>query len=143
MATRTYDPAQVFATFAGIPINGFAEGTFISASRDEDTFTKHTGAGGDVARTRNRNKGGKVSFTLMASSPTNDLLSAQAAADELAGTGAGALLVKDGNGSTVLAAPNAWISKPPAVEFGKELGDREWTIDCDELDMVIGGTSLA
>lgn len=140
MSTKTYDPSQVLASFLGAQISGFAEGTFIKVERDEAAFTKMTGADGEVARARNKNKGGKVTFTLMQSSASNDILSAAAAADELTGTGIGPLFIKDNLGTTVVVAANAWIEKVATAEFGKELGDREWVIDCASVEMLVGGS---
>jgi hypothetical protein len=134
---RTFDPGKVIVTFAGNLITGFAAGTFISAERAEDTFSAEAGASGEVARVRNRNKLGTVTLTLMQTSPSNDVLSAQAKRDELSGTGAGSLLVKDLGGTTLIASPSAWIKKPPAVEFAKELSNREWVLE-GELDIFAG-----
>lgn len=137
---QTYDPAQVVFTFAGNLITGFAEGSFVEVSRDEDAFTKHVGSDGEVARTRNRNRAGSVKVTLMQTSESNDLLSAQAALDEAAGTGVGSLQVKDLGGTTLHDSPNAWIRKVANTTFAKEAGTREWVIDCDNLSMTVGGT---
>lgn len=136
---KNYDPALVVCTFKGIRLTGYADGTFISAEREEDAFSKSVGAGGDVTRVRNRNRSGSVTVTLQASSPTNDLLSAIANEDEILGTGVGTLLVKNINGTTILEAENAWIRKMPTVEAAKDASSREWAFDCAELVMVIGG----
>jgi hypothetical protein len=75
-----------------------------------------------------------------ATSASNDTLSAQHALDEASGNGAVPLLIKDLSGRTVAEAPNAWIRKLPMVEFGREVGTREWVLDCDELIMFVGAT---
>lgn len=139
MSTKTYDPSQVLCSFLGNQLSGFADGTFVKVSRDEAGFMKMTGADGEVARARNKNKGGKITFTLMQSSASNDILSAAAASDEQTGTGIGALLIKDANGTTVVSVQNAWVEKLADSEFGKELGTREWSIDCDKIEMTVGG----
>jgi hypothetical protein len=135
----TYDPALVVASFAGIPISGFADGTFVAVERNNDSYTLMVGAGGEAARSRSRNSSGKVTFTLMATSPVNDLLSAVWHADELLGTGVGAVIVKDMQGTTLCVANNAWIMKPPKVEYGKEISTREWVIECESIYMSPGG----
>lgn len=138
---KTYDPKEILAVFNGILITGYAEDSFLSAAMDEDAFTKKTGAGGEVVRTRSNNRGGSVTFTLMQSSPVNDLLSAMGIGDRLAGSGVGPLSVKDNLGTTVIAAENAWIKKVSDVEFGKEAGSREWVIDCEALEIFSGGAN--
>ena len=139
MAVRTYDPGEHACSFAGIQLTAFGPDTFITAERDEDAFAKHVGAGGEVARTRNRNRSGRVTVTLLASSPENDLLSAVALLDEQSAEGVGAVFIKDLVGTTMVHAPDAWLVKLPATERAKELGVVEWAIDCAELEIFIGG----
>lgn len=141
MSTKTYDPDKVIVTFLGIPMSGYADGTFISVERNEDAFALTVGADGETARTRNQNRSGTITLTLMQSSSSNDTLSAAAAADELTGLGIGALAIKDAFGTTLCIAPNAWIKKMPTTEFGKELANREWVFETDYVQMIVGGTT--
>lgn len=138
-ATRTYDPGEHLLSFLGIPLTAFGPDTFIAAARNEDGFTMTVGAGGEVARSRNRNRTGRVTVTLLASSPENDLLMQAAQADEATGQGIGALLMKDRLGTSLLHAENAWIAKIPDMSRAKELGVVEWLIDCAELETFSGG----
>ncbi len=138
-----YDPLRVIASFRGIPLNnGVKDGTFISAMRNEDTFSIDVGATGDVTRVRSRNATGRVTVTLMQGSITNDLMSAVAQEDEAFGTGFGPVLIRDLNGNTVCDAPIAWIVKPAEVEFADEAGPREWVIECADFATFIGGNSV-
>lgn len=139
MSQHTYDPAKMLFSFAGIPVTGYAPDTFIEVERDEEGFTKQVGASGEVVRSKNNNLGGKVTLTLMADSQTNDLLSAIAAADEVSGTGVGALLGEEFGGTTLFAAANAWVQKLPKVERGKEAGTVQWVFDCAQLKLFVGG----
>jgi hypothetical protein len=139
MAVKTYDPGQHYATFANIPISGFAKGTYITVERLSEAFSSEAGAQGEVARTRKRDKRGSVKFTLMATSACNDLLSAVAALDESNGQGVGQLSIRDGNGTTVAAATNAWIKKLPSAEYADEMPNRDWELECENLRLVVGG----
>lgn len=139
---RTYDPALVVATWLGIPISGYADGTFIECERQTDTYSSQAGSGGEVARVRSRDRRGTITFTLMQSSPVNDLLSAALKSDELLGNGVGPFMCKDLNGTTLVMGSNAWGKKPPKVEFGKELGTRVWTLECEVLNETVGGNTL-
>lgn len=136
---RTYDPRNVLASLGEVSLTGFADGTYIVVERTSEAFTKIVGAGGDVVRTRNRDRSGTVTVTLLASAPENDLLAGIAAEDELTGTGVRAMLVKELNGTTLASAQNAWIRKVPTVEYAKEHGTREWVIDVENLDLFVGG----
>lgn len=139
MAQKTYNPLLVVITFKGNIISGFADGTFLMVERDTETFSKVIGASGEVCRVRSLDRSGKATITLLQSSVSNDILSAINTLDELTGEGVGAFLVSDLNGTTLLAAPNAWIEKPASAEFGKELSDREWVLALDQVEMGIGG----
>ncbi len=139
MATKLYDPEKVVITWGTALISGFAEGTFLEATRDEDAFFKKIGADGEVSRTRNKNKGGSVTITLLQTSASNDILSAAQVADELTGLGVFPLMIKDLLGTTLLVAPNAWVKKRADAEFAKEQTDREWILDCDQLTGIVGG----
>lgn len=137
--TKTYDPAKNLLSFLGNLIGGFGPDTYIAVSRNEQGFTFQAGAGGEGVRTQNRNRSGTVTVTLLASSSSNDILSAIAAADELAGTGVGALFLKELNGTTVVSAQNAWIQKRPDVQRAKEAGVVEWVFECEDLESFAGG----
>lgn len=136
---KNYDPADIIATFLGSLIIGFAEGTFVRVERNEDSFTLKVGSQGDATRSRNRNKSGTITFTLMQSSPSNDVLSNAALADELDGSGIGVAQVKDLNGTSLALGATAWVRKRPAGEWGKEAGNREWVLETDNLEHFVGG----
>lgn len=138
---KTFDPKLHVVTWGPYLLDGFGDGTFISAKRDEQAFTKKTGVDGEVARSRNRNRGGTVEVTLLQSSSKNDVLSAEMLNDELAGTGVHPLEVKDLLGTTVLFAQQAWLQKPADLERAKEIGTNTWTFDCDALEMLVGGST--
>lgn len=136
---KNYDPGLVIVNIAGIPIAGYAEGTFVTAERNVDAFTLSKGAAGDGTRTRSRDKSGTVTVTIKAESPTNDALSALAAQDELLGTGVGALSITNLNSTTLVESPIAWIRKVSNLEHGDAASNREWVFECDELFMFVGG----
>ncbi len=139
MSFKNYDPQQVVISFAGIPIQGYAPGTFVNAERAEDAFTLVPGSTGDVTRVRNRKINGMVTVTLLAESTTNDSLSAKAEQDRLFGTGYGPLMIKNLNGTTLVLAEIAWVKKPANVEYADAATNREWVFDCAELLMNVGG----
>lgn len=139
--TQTYDAAQHLASFLGnaLPL-ATGPDTFLKVSRNQDGYTTQVGASGYGTRSRINDKSGTVELTLMAASQTNDILMAIALSDELApGSGAGPLFIKEANGTTVVAAQNAWIKKIPDMERGKEAGTVTWVFESDNLEMFIGG----
>jgi hypothetical protein len=139
---KTYNPAFVVVSFGEVNVTGFMDGTFIEAERDEDAFTKHVGSTGDVTRTRNLNTSGKVTLTLVAASPTNDLLAVIHAADELLGLSYRPLQIKDLSGNMVCRSTQAWVMKPPKIERAKESGSCVWVFDCADLKIFAGGNVI-
>lgn len=138
---KTYDPASVSIVAFGIPISGYADGSFVSVERNEDSFTLQVGTDGESCRSKSNNKSGRVTVTLLQSSISNDLLSAQLALDELSpnGDGIGPFLMKDNSGRSLFAAEKAWIVKPPAAAFSRESESREWVIESADLVPFTGG----
>jgi len=141
MVLRTFNPKDVSVVVGGRVITGFGPDTFISADRENDSFTKQVGASGEVARANNNDMTGTITITLMQTSPDNDFLSGLVAADELNGSGITNVLVRDPNGTTLIESAESWIRKPATTEFSRENGTREWVIDCAELLMTIGGNA--
>lgn len=141
MAIRTYDPKQVIVTIGGVPMSGYADGTFLLIDRDENAFTKVTGADGVTTRVKSNNRSGTMTLTLKQSSASNDVLSGFAALDELANSGVVPILIKDLSGNSIYFSATGWIQKYPASEFGKEINNREWVLDLVDVDVFVGSNA--
>jgi hypothetical protein len=141
MGFATYDPKQVHVIIGGAPIGGFVDGTFIDVNFDEEQFKKVVGADGLVSRAKTNNHSGQIAITLQATSSSNDVLSLIWNADRRASAGVVPVLVKDSSGRTLFAAAHAWIQKHPDASFSKDIGERKWVFDCDELEVFAGGNA--
>jgi len=141
MALRTYDPRSVIVSIGGVPMSGYADGTFLTVDRDEDAFSKVTGADGYSTRVKSNNRGGSLTLTLKQSSPSNDVLSGFANLDELSNAGVVPVLVKDTSGNSIYFSATGWVKKYPSSEFGKELNNRDWVIDLAEMDVFVGSST--
>lgn len=141
MSTKDYDPKKVTLSLGGHIAEGFADGTFITVSRNNPTWTHKSGASGESARGKSNDFSGTIELSLMQTSKTNDFLSAKMVLDE-SNLNAGKFPVGiiDANGTTVITGVEAWVTQPPSTEWGKEIGDRVWTIEVGELLMFVGGT---
>jgi len=141
MAVRTYDPKSVVITIGGVPMSGFADGTFLVVDRDENAFTKVTGADGTSTRVKSNNRSGSMTLTLKQSSPSNDVLSGFAALDELSNSGVVPILIKDLSGNSLFFSATGWVQKYPSSEFAKEISNREWVLDLVDVDMFVGSNA--
>ena len=79
-----------------------------------------------------------MTLTLMQSSVTNALLSANATLDEITGNGVGPFLMIDLSGTTIVEAESSWIQKRANIEFGRETATREWALASDNINMFAG-----
>lgn len=139
MPMKSYDPKNISVVVGVKAISGFADGTFVMVEHDEDAYSKVSGADGEVARAKSNNYTGKITITLMQSSDSNDYLSGLAIADQATGSGVVPVTIRDANGTTIVFAESAWVLRKPANEFAKELANREWVLDCSQIEEHVGG----
>lgn len=128
----TYDPKEVTLNFSGLTMSGFYDGTFITCTKnDPELYKKHVGAQGEVARTKNNNDSGTITFVLKRTSPSNlqlDLLKRLPAT-------AAVLVKNNSNQRHVAAASEAWIDNDPEIKYSDEEDSIEWIIGCSNLIM--------
>jgi len=139
MTVKTYSAKDVTIVFAGIVVEGYADGVFMTAARDNPAFTNGSGADGEGWRAKSSDKTGTITLTLLQTSVTNDAFSALAVLDEASGVGVFPFLAKDGSGRTLIAAETAWIEKQADAEFARDISDREWVLKTDKLNTLVGG----
>ena len=128
MGVKTYDPKKVIITFGGVPITGFADGTFIQVTQDADSWAKKVGADGEVVRAKSNDNTHTVTITLQQSSGSKDYLSTCLNLDKLTNKGMLPLVITDLNGTTLESWLQAWVSKDPDWEYAKEATDRAWVL---------------
>lgn len=139
---RTYDPKFIIATFGEVLFTGYADGTFITITRNGNLFDKRKGADGSVDRINMNASDFEVVITLMQTSLTNDGLSALALLDRVSNLGVKPLTITDLNGTTLFFARQAWIQADPNDEDGDTLGNREWTFGTGPAEKFTGGNLL-
>ncbi|KKN04674.1 hypothetical protein LCGC14_1095070 [marine sediment metagenome] len=144
MSVRVYDPKSIIISVGTFVVEGFADGTFVTVERNEDSFSVQVGSDGEAARSKSNNRSGRITIQILQSSPSNDLLSALHALDENSPSGDGIVpsIVKDLNGTSLYTAQHSWIVKGPSAEHGREATAREWVIETDDLTAAYGGANL-
>jgi hypothetical protein len=128
-------------TFGGIPIVGFAPGTYINIVTEVDQFNTIVGVDGEAVRTKTNNKAGYVEFTLLETSLSNDALTAvhQVDLNTPNGDGISILEVKDLYGLDGAFAEEAWIVKFPDSAYADTPQNRTWRIYSHNLQRYVGG----
>jgi len=139
--THTYNAGRVLVIVHGMPMSGFADGTFITITMINDGITTQVGADGEIARAINTDRRCTVTLTLQQTSVSNDFLSTLFNVDMLScGGRAGPILIQDLCGTTLFAASESWIVKPADIEFGKEITTRAWQIQTGApATYIVGG----
>lgn len=141
MALKFYDADRFVISLAGIRVQGFADGEFLSIKPTQAAFNRTVGTDGEVARGRNADRTVEVVFKLLQTSASNLLLSALFALDNNApnGAGVGALLCQDISGFSVLSAPQAWIVQLPDESWDRMPKSRDWLIHTGAALFTDGG----
>lgn len=128
MAVFTYDPKKTSISLGGHIASGFAEDTFVSIEPNGDGVTKKVGCDGAVSRSLNPDQSYVVKVTVMQTSPTNGFLENMVKADRNGGGGVFPVMIKDLQGTMCFNASEAWCVSSASRSFGREIGNREWTI---------------
>jgi hypothetical protein len=139
MLVQNYDPTKVVLLVGGIPVSGYADGSMIKCARNQDSMKLTKGADGQGVRSKSPDRSGKVTVSLLQSSASNGVFSALALLDQASSTGVVPVLLKDNNGKVVWTATEAWVMKPTEASWEKEVKDREWVLECDDLQFAEGG----
>jgi len=123
---KTYSPRDVTVLISGVPIGGFADGTFVAIEFPE-SFTVQKGAQGAHTRSRVADASATMTLTLQQTSSSNAILAALLVAD-VSLSAPFSVLVRDNLGLDLVAAPQCYITQRPSLEFGADAGNREWGI---------------
>lgn len=138
---KTYNPKDHSIIFGGVRITGFADGTFVSVAPTSAVWERVVGADGLVTRVRQNDDTAIVTITLKQSADVNATLSAFLNLDKLSGQGKFPIMIKDGSGTSVFVAPEAWIAEIPEQANSKSVENREWVIHTGNAVFSIGGNN--
>jgi hypothetical protein len=124
----TYDPKKVIITLGGVPISGYADGTFVQVDPNGETWIRKVGADGEVSRSLSNDNTHTIQITLGQMSLSNPYLRTVMNADKLTGLGMLPLSFTDLNTAETHFWPQAWVSTTPSLGRAKETTDTQWTI---------------
>lgn len=124
----TYDPKKVILTLGGVPIAGYADGTFVQIDPSAEAFTKKVGADGEVVREKSNDNTHTIQITLLQTSLSNIYLRTVMKADKATGLGILPLSFTDLNTMEAKFWPQAWVSTEPPTGRAKEITDVQWTL---------------
>lgn len=128
--SATFDPKDVAVIVDGTYLTGFSE-DMVEIEKSENNFETKVGAQGDVVRTKVNNPLGTIKVTLLPSSPQVAFM------DKLANTGrlVPVTVIYAGTPKETTTVTEAYVNKPATRTYGNEAADREYEIQCLDLDM--------
>ncbi|MGF9907898.1 phage structural protein [Brevibacillus porteri] len=126
----TYDPNDVTMTVDSVYLTGFSE-DMIEIEKAENNYETKVGAQGDVVRTKINNPLATIKVTLLPSSPQVAYL------DKLANSGklVPVSVIHAGIPKETTTSTEAYVVKPATRTYGNEAADREYEIQCLDIDM--------
>jgi len=142
---RTYNPDQVRVNWGGkFNIDGFADGTFITMTRNSPRTEVVVGAKGDNAITKSADFSGMIELTLLQNAPANEYLSYIMSLEDIAGDLIRAIIeVTDPSGSVLSIAQRCHIQEPAPVTLGDGTNAKTWTFYCEDLKYLTVPSGLA
>lgn len=134
MAHLTYSSRQVVSNFSGLPIDGYAEDSFITITYNSDFSAPTVGADGEVALALSPDQTGTVSFDLIDTSAgakrLAQLYGAQRVADQPV---RGPLVISDPSGATLVLSNNAHLQSIGEGTLGTSNSTRTFTFYVENM----------
>lgn len=124
-------------------VTGFAEGTFISATRMVPASEPYIGSDISGGRVKRRNRSANVTISLHQYSQSNAVLQALQRADEEDNGNEYVVncLISDGSGQTKLFSSQTIIATTPDLTLSSTTEMRDWTLFMFNCDSLIGGNT--
>jgi len=127
LAIGIYSPGDVIVTMNGIPISGFAEDSFVSSKETTPQASVKQGCDGGIYATQIKGGvPGELKIKLSQTSLSNNAMVLALAQQKLGILNAFSVINAGGGESTFY--PRGFIAGTADQEYGKEAGEREWTI---------------
>lgn len=130
MNVSNYNANDCVVTVGGVYITGLGE-TMISGEKDEDNFSPSVGAQGDVVVNMSNNNLGTIKITVQGTSPQKEYLLGLAKSRSMFDV----WVINKSIGEKI-GGTKAMMKKPPALEQGAELSEREFEIQV--FDYTVG-----
>jgi hypothetical protein len=130
------DMDQYTLMFANVSLSkgagqsGYADGEFFTAKQLKPSFTFVEGTDGSVARSKTNSRMIEMTLSFLQTSANNSYLSTLLQADENTpgGIGIGSFVLKDLQGTTLIACTRCWITTPADVNLNRGAEPRKWML---------------
>lgn len=134
----TFDFKKLDFILGVTKLEGFSDGSALTIKEVEPTFKTKIGADSSCGRIKNSANYLELNVKLLQTSGANQILTVLHEADKL-GNAPLPLIIKDGSGTSLVTAANAWITGYPEIEYGNDLVDRSWTVHASDYVLNLAG----
>lgn len=139
VAVNTYSPTDVKLIIGGYTIAGWDNFTI---ARRSQGFITIPGIRGKHTRVPSGDTSATITFSVIQTSPSNDVMSAIHELDLIEGTGRISLTLSDLSGRSVFNSNEAYVVGYPEVTFSGQFEYRTWTIFCQTTETyLVGGNT--
>lgn len=137
---KTYDPKQVQVIVGGIPLRGYADGSFIRVAPRNAAWVLDVGADGEAARAKSNDYSGSIEVELMQSSESNIHLSNVLLVDKTNNAGVVPITIRDTSGRSLHFSEQCFLEQAPESAYSKSNETRVWRFLCADMDInFVGG----
>lgn len=143
MTIASYSPEDINCLAFGIPLGGFADGTFITISKDKVPYGATETADGQVARLYTNSQTYTISLTFHRGSTSNDILTKLWQLDEFSQVGKFPLFIKDLSGTDLFFSTNTWIEGIPNMVQSTNFDTRTWILRSSQAVINVGSNQDA
>lgn len=146
MALPVYSSSDVKVAWSGVPLDGLAQDSFVTFSRNSDLTDEEVGADGQVSISRSPDKTGTCTISLQQQSLANHILSGVLLLQEDSGDFfRGSLTIADPSGSVLALMSGCHIKTAPEVDLGSSASGktRNWVFFCEKMKFTSAPEGLA
>lgn len=128
---RTYVPSGVNLSILGIDVDGFPDGTFITITPQNQTFTFRSALDGSTMAVKSTHQEYKITITLEQTSASNDWLQILHDIKKSMPVAIQTpIMINDKSGSTTFFATDCWLSNEVTSNFSNGIENVQWEIWC-------------
>ena len=129
MSLFAYDPQNSILIVAGYRVTQFADGTAITIEATDDDFKAHHGVR-SAAWVKQKNKGFKLTFSVMGDSADNAQLGARQRLQKAGPSAPFPVMFAEINGTSKAVGTRGRFVKAPKIERGADMPKVEYTVEC-------------
>lgn len=139
MTVSSYSAVNLIVTFAGVALNGFADGDdVVMVERNNPSMSQVVGIQGDAVYSQTADKSGKITIKLLQNSESNSLLTAKIQASEAGAIVSAPLIVTETGSDAKVTAMKCVIEGQPSFARGANANTVEWTFLSADITIAHG-----